>query len=921
MSKQDHNLSPEELEQRLKEKKWETVQIKGLSAWMNTYLAKANLEPIRALPDDITDGVRLLQFLELLTEKSAGPFKKDPTNRIQKIENCSKAIKFISNDLQIRLVGIGAEDLADGNLMLVLGLLWSSFRKLSLGSIGDSLKGDTEGNKTGGARKGKPEDDLLKWIGELTQDYDVPVASFKESFNNGMAWAALVDRFDPDFLDFRAVSQMGAEERLNLIFDVAEKKLGIPKLLEVSDLISGNPDERSVVLYSSLFYHSWTSNQERIKLANEKRGKENTMSDMKAKLAMEEEERQRLQRETAQLNEIRGQKDKELEETESKVKSLEDLLVDLEEQKNQLHAQILAEKEAASARAKEEQEMLKAQIAKTSDNIQKELKARLQEEEARKNQRGQENLELLASKQALVEALQEGGLGWLPQGPSALLKTSILGSTPSLTRFNAQLREHVNALHLRLKEMQDQEEEEAEKKNIEEDRRSLAEQVQSVVNETVDKDMSEAIQTLSKQFKGTNQTMLRILSVKDAVNELRETVDKRGYLMAQVEGKRWKKRWFVLRGFVLYYYNKKEEQDDIAGAEGEVSLENAVVTAHDEEESKPTWTIKIAVSVDENGDHSEREELIVGAKTMEERNDWFTLMQGKVLYLQYLALCRNEQLRPDPRIIALCGSMNISVLNLDELRLSTNLVEILGTLIESHREVERVSLSGADLDDEKVALVAKFLTSTPGLVSLNLSNNKITSKGVSSLAKALSTHKRIKVLNLSKNQIDDEGFQRLAAVFQSNADLEQVALARNKISGASGSFTEAAQAFSALGKLSRLSLNSNQLGDEAAAELAKVFQDHPSLVTVKLQSNKIGTAGAAAIFDALQTNNSVTQVNLGFNKIGNDALSNLKQLFIENQVIRSVELSGNRGITGGPQLKALAEVHDLDIPQFSAYKL
>jgi hypothetical protein len=64
-------------------------------------------------------------------------------------------------------------------------------------------------------------------------------------------------------------------------------------------------------------------------------------------------------------------------------------------------------------------------------------------------------------------------------------------------------------------------------------------------------------------------------------------VDKRGYLMAQVEGKRWKKRWFVLRGFVLYYYNKKEEQDDIAGAEGEVSLENAVVTAHDEEESKP----------------------------------------------------------------------------------------------------------------------------------------------------------------------------------------------------------------------------------------------------------------------------------------------------------------------------------------------
>lgn len=186
MNKQDHNLSPEELEQRLKEKKWETVQIKvsasspntstihlhplswpfapichsllfyyfihfqlgggfrkarhfcvwrvvvvtpfsthlrgafafcstrwgrvqGLSAWINSYLNRANIEPISVLPDDVTDGVRLLQFLELVSGRSVGPFKKDPTNRIQKIENCSKTIKFIKDDLQIKLVGIGAE--------------------------------------------------------------------------------------------------------------------------------------------------------------------------------------------------------------------------------------------------------------------------------------------------------------------------------------------------------------------------------------------------------------------------------------------------------------------------------------------------------------------------------------------------------------------------------------------------------------------------------------------------------------------------------------------------------------------------------------------------------------------------------------------------------------------------------------------
>lgn len=197
--------------------------------------------------------------------------------------------------------------------------------------------------------------------------------------------------------------QMNTEDRLNLIFDVAEKKLGIPKLLEVSDLMSGNPDERSVVLYSSLFYHSWTSNQERIKLANEKRGKENKMSDMKAKLAAEEEERLRLQRETAELNELKGQKDKELEATETKIKSLEELYADLQEQKRSLEAQILAEQEAASARAKEEQETLKAQIAKVSEEVQQDLKAKLAAEEAAKNERIKENLNLLAGKHELID--------------------------------------------------------------------------------------------------------------------------------------------------------------------------------------------------------------------------------------------------------------------------------------------------------------------------------------------------------------------------------------------------------------------------------------------------------------------------------------------------------------------------------------
>ncbi len=45
--------------------------------------------------------------------------------------------------------------------------------------------------------------------------------------------------------------------------------------------------------------------------------------------------------------------------------------------------------------------------------------------------------------------------------------------------------------------------------------------------------------------------------------------------------------------------------------------------------------------------------MIIGAKTKEERDDWLVLMQGKILYLQYLNLARDELCRPDTRIISL----------------------------------------------------------------------------------------------------------------------------------------------------------------------------------------------------------------------------------------------------------------------------
>ena len=99
---------------------WKISQ--GLAAWVNSYLTKYQHAPVTTLPDDLTDGVKLMQFLEArvrqkkekqsesVDEKEEVPkYIESPKNRIQKIENASKALKYITENLHVKLVGIGAE--------------------------------------------------------------------------------------------------------------------------------------------------------------------------------------------------------------------------------------------------------------------------------------------------------------------------------------------------------------------------------------------------------------------------------------------------------------------------------------------------------------------------------------------------------------------------------------------------------------------------------------------------------------------------------------------------------------------------------------------------------------------------------------------------------------------------------------------
>lgn len=90
--------------------------------------------------------VNLIHLLEILGNESLGKYASNPRLRVQKCENVHKSLEFIKSR-GIGLYNIGAEDIVDGNLKLILGLIWTLILRFTITDIkwvvsGASRRGD-----------------------------------------------------------------------------------------------------------------------------------------------------------------------------------------------------------------------------------------------------------------------------------------------------------------------------------------------------------------------------------------------------------------------------------------------------------------------------------------------------------------------------------------------------------------------------------------------------------------------------------------------------------------------------------------------------------------------------------------------------------------------------------------------------------
>lgn len=187
----------------------------------------------------------LIHLLECLSQESLGRYAAKPKLRVQRFENVNLGLDFVKSR-GIQMTNIGAEDVVDGNQKIILGLIWTLILRFTISDINEAGMSAREG--------------LLLWCQRKTACYEeCDVRDFSASWNDGLAFCALLDIHRPDLIDYDELDKSDHRGNMQLAFDLAHKEIGIPKLLDVEDVCDvARPDDKSLMTYIAYWFHAFS---------------------------------------------------------------------------------------------------------------------------------------------------------------------------------------------------------------------------------------------------------------------------------------------------------------------------------------------------------------------------------------------------------------------------------------------------------------------------------------------------------------------------------------------------------------------------------------------------------------------------------------------------------------------------------------
>ena len=131
----------------------------------------------------------------------------------------------------------GPEDIHGGNLKLILGLVWTLIKTYQIRFTSKRIS----------TKKA-----MLTWVDSIIPEYHI--TNFSTDWNDGRCLCGVVDHIRPGACsNHSALAPAKGLENCQLGMDLAERTIGIPKVIDPVDLNHPNIDELSVMTYLSYF--------------------------------------------------------------------------------------------------------------------------------------------------------------------------------------------------------------------------------------------------------------------------------------------------------------------------------------------------------------------------------------------------------------------------------------------------------------------------------------------------------------------------------------------------------------------------------------------------------------------------------------------------------------------------------------------
>ncbi|KAL7666290.1 hypothetical protein ABC855_g1884 [[Candida] zeylanoides] len=229
---------------------WVGQQERAFTRWINARTG-AHVEDLRT---DLSDGLVLVRLVNHLVQDGRGgggallePVYARPTLRLQKLANVADVLEYARLGLRIpNLGGVSAENIVDGDIKYVLGLVWAilEYSTMTTQCLYNESTSFLEVERV-----------LKRWVNLIIAKRGLPAVS-----NFGRDWSLEVGRPDLIFacilehylgpssaVSFGEMQDGKRLQNLQRVFDAAQV-LGIAPMAAVEDFRQLVPDEKCVVI-------------------------------------------------------------------------------------------------------------------------------------------------------------------------------------------------------------------------------------------------------------------------------------------------------------------------------------------------------------------------------------------------------------------------------------------------------------------------------------------------------------------------------------------------------------------------------------------------------------------------------------------------------------------------------------------------